>query len=248
MLFGGLDIGSRTIKLVLVENNEIVSQEVMKNTFDKKFIKEGLVGSYDIDHLTITGYGRHLFDNEENCSIITEIKAFSLGIHHLFPECRTILDIGGQDTKAISLDSKGRMKKFVMNDKCAAGTGRFLEIMANALNYELSMFGDAAIKAKSTVKVNNMCTVFAESEVISLLSNGINREDIAKGIHESIVRRAISQLQTIGLKDKLAFVGGVALNKAMRHILQDLLQTDIITPENPQIVGALGCAIHSMNN
>jgi predicted CoA-substrate-specific enzyme activase len=239
MLNIGLDIGSRTIKLIVSKNGEIVRQDVCRNTFDSEHITMELLKDYHYDHLTVTGYGRHLFDGMENCSVISEIKAFSLGVHALNPECRTILDIGGQDTKAIALDTLGRMKKFVMNDKCAAGTGRFLEIMANALNYDLESFGKAAYDADGSEKVNNMCTVFAESEVISLLTRGAKREHVARGIHESIVERAVSQLQKVGIEGTVAFVGGVALNPAMRKILSE--QLTIFTPENPQIVGALGC-------
>jgi len=167
-------------------------------------------------------------------------------VNHLLPECRTILDIGGQDTKVILLDKNGRMQKFVMNDKCAAGTGRFLEIMANALNYRIDDFGKSAELAISDEKINNMCTVFAESEVISLLSRGAKREEVARGIHRSIVTRSISLLQKTGIEGKIAFVGGVAFNPAMKHLLEEELGIPIIVPENPQIIGALGCAIHGI--
>jgi predicted CoA-substrate-specific enzyme activase len=241
MILAGLDIGSRTIKLVVIKNKEILHQDVRKNTFDSEHITQELLKNITYDHLVVTGYGRHLFDENEKCSVISEIRAFSLGVYSLNAECRTILDIGGQDTKAISLDAKGRMRKFVMNDKCAAGTGRFLEIMANAMNYELSEFGEAAFWAEKTEKVNNMCTVFAESEVISLLSRGADRRHVARGIHESITGRAVAQLQKVGINGKLAFVGGVAFNPAIKKFLQNELNIEIFIPDNPQIVGALGC-------
>jgi len=241
MINVGLDIGSRTIKLVVVKDHEMIHQEVVKNSFDNEQITANLLNGIPFDHLTATGYGRHLFDDMPNCSIISEIKAFALGVHNIFPHCHTILDIGGQDTKAISLDDQGRMNKFVMNDKCAAGTGRFLEIMANALNYSLSDFGKAAFLAEKAEKINNMCTVFAESEVISLLSKGADRDRVAKGIHESIVLRAVSQLQKVGLNDDIVFVGGVAYNPAVKKILAEQCGRPIFSPANPQIVGALGC-------
>jgi predicted CoA-substrate-specific enzyme activase len=241
MIFAGLDIGSRTIKLVVKENEKIIHQEVRKNTFDSEHITKELLKDINYDHLVVTGYGRHLFDENDKCSVISEIKAFSLGVHSINPKCKTILDIGGQDTKAIALDEKGRMKKFVMNDKCAAGTGRFLEIMANALNYELPEFGEAAFLAEESVKVNNMCTVFAESEVISLLTRGANRQQVARGIHESIVGRSVAQLQKVGISGTIAFVGGVGFNPAIKKFLQNETKAEIFTPENPQIVGALGC-------
>ncbi len=247
MIHVGLDIGSRTIKIVVFKDNEIFRQDVRKNSFNNEQITEELLAGINYDHLTATGYGRHLFDNKPNCSIISEIKAFALGVHSRFPDCRTILDIGGQDTKAIALDARGRMKKFVMNDKCAAGTGRFLEIMANALNYSLEEFGEAAIETDKSEKINNMCTVFAESEVISLLSKGANRNQVAKGIHESIVLRAFSQLQKVGLENEIVFVGGVAYNPAVKKILHKLCGMQILTPGNPQIIGAMGCALHAQS-
>jgi len=195
----GVDIGSRTVKLVIVEDGNVVHQLVQKNQFDHKAQVEAMLEGLDYDILTATGYGRHNFEASEDTQIITEIKAFALGCNKLFPECRTILDIGGQDTKAISLDKRGRIKKFIMNDRCAAGTGRFLEIMANALNYSLEDFGDAAAAAELSEKINNMCTVFAESEVISTLTRGAKRESVALGIHESIVDRSVGLLDRVGL-------------------------------------------------
>ena len=247
MIYAGLDIGSRTIKLVVKENQKLIHQEVRKNTFDSDHITRALMRAIYYDKLVVTGYGRHLFEQSEKCCVISEIKAFSLGVFSMNKNCRTILDIGGQDTKAISLDEKGRMKKFLMNDKCAAGTGRFLEIMANALNYDLNEFGEAAFLAEKSIKVNNMCTVFAESEVISLLTRGADRQQVARGIHESISGRAITQLQKVGISGVIAFVGGVAFNPAIKNFLQKDIETEIFIPENPQIVGALGCVKFAEN-
>lgn len=197
MINVGIDLGSRTAKIVVSEASKIIKTEVIKNTFNHAETTARLLSGIKYDHLTATGYGRHYFDEKENCTIISEIKAFSIGVRHFYPEARTILDIGGQDTKVISLDARGRMKKFVMNDKCAAGTGRFLEIMAHALNYEMAEFGLAALSADKSEKINNMCTVFAESEVISLLSKGASRQAVALGIHKSIASRALGQMLSL---------------------------------------------------
>ena len=243
MIRAGIDIGSRTIKVVLHDGQKILHSEVRENTFNTIDVCRDMLKELQYDSITSTGYGRHLFAEKFNAKAISEIKAFAVGINNVLPNVRTILDIGGQDTKAISIDEKGNLKRFEMNDKCAAGTGRFLEIMAMALRYDLDEFGEQAHAAKEAENVNSMCTVFAESEVISLIANGASRDKIARGIHQSIVKRAISLLNRIGIADDVAFVGGVAKNLAMQSILEETLKKKINVPDNPQIIGALGCAI-----
>lgn len=243
MISAGLDIGSRTLKLVLMQKNEIIHHEVHPNAFHADQARE-VLQNHRYDVLTATGYGRHQLTSYPGTHVISEIKAFALGVHHLYPGCRTILDIGGQDTKVIRLDAAGRMQKFIMNDKCAAGTGRFLEIMALAMNIPLEDFGSVAQSVESSEKINSMCAVFAESEVISLLSRGASRADVARGIHQSIVSRAASLLQKVGVTQDVVFVGGVARNEAMVALLQKELGVPVHTPRNPQIIGALGGALH----
>jgi predicted CoA-substrate-specific enzyme activase len=194
------------------------------------------------DTITATGYGRNLFRNYYDCHVITEIKAFAIGVRKVYPECRTILDIGGQDTKAISLNDTGGIGKFEMNDKCAAGTGKFLEIMATALGFTLQEFIEAGLSAEKSAAINNMCTVFAESEVISMVAQGHNRAAIAKGIHETICRRSVAMLKKVDIIGKVAFVGGVAMNSCFSNILRQEIGPDLFIPEDPQTVGALGCA------
>ena len=186
MINAGIDIGSRTVKLVTVCDGGIADTRMANNTFDPLAVGRELLDGIKYDTLTATGYGRHIFKKHFDCLVISEISAFAIGAIALFPDCRAILDIGGQDTKVSSLNEKGRVLKFEMNDKCAAGTGRFLEIMASAMNYRIQDFGEVALQAKNTCKINNMCTVFAESEVISLLNNGAKRDEVALGIHEAI--------------------------------------------------------------
>jgi len=236
------------VKLVLVEDGEVSSARVQENSFDPVAVSRELLAGVQHDRIIATGYGRHLFQAEFGGGIISEIKAFAAGARALFPACRTLLDIGGQDTKAISLDASGRVRKFEMNDRCAAGTGRFLEIMASALGFSLDTFGEAALTSGRTVKVNNMCTVFAESEVISLVARGMPREAVARGIHEAVVRRSAAMLRRIRIEGDLVFVGGVALNSCMRERLQAETGREVRTPGNPQIVGALGCALLAENS
>ena len=159
------------------------------------------------------------------------------------PEIRTIIDIGGQDSKVIILDDKGNVANFVMNDKCAAGTGRFLDVMARAMETEIQYFGELALRGKNPSKISSVCTVFAESEIISLVAKGENREDITSGIHLSIARRIVSMVKRVGMKPPVAMSGGVALNVGVIDALQKLLETPVITTPLAQYGGALGAAL-----
>ncbi len=181
MRTAGIDIGSRTIKLVVVERKAIIHSLISDATHDPLDQCKKLMAQTSFDRILATGYGRHFFETEVGGSTITEIKAFARGARALFPGCRTVLDIGGQDTKAIALDERGNVSKFEMNDRCAAGTGMFLEIIAKTLGYDLEEFGKEALKAQGNVQINSMCTVFAQSEVTSLLARRQKREDIAPG-------------------------------------------------------------------
>lgn len=244
MRSAGIDIGSRTVKLVIVEDGQPVYSVKKENSFDPLRVVKDLLAGSDYDVITATGYGRHLFDKYFECDVISEIKAFALGAKAAHPSCRTILDIGGQDIKVISLDSEGKLNKFEMNDKCAAGTGRFLEIMAMSLGFPLTDFGQEACTASRAEKVNSMCTVFAESEVISMVARKANPVEVALGIHFSVVERGISMLRRVSLTDDLVFVGGVALNSCIRNLLAQNLDRQVHVPSNPQFIGALGCALY----
>lgn len=243
MIRAGLDIGSRTVKLVLAREGSIILSRKTLNSHNPVETCMQLLDGVEYDSLTATGYGRHLISNYLPCNVISEIKAFATGARHFNPGCSAILDIGGQDTKAISLDDAGNVKKFEMNDKCAAGTGRFLEIMASALGLHLDDFTDAAISAERYEDVNSTCTVFAESEVISLVTRGVPRNEIALGIHRSMVSRAVSLLKRVQVHGDLFFAGGVALNRCMRMLIEQELNCSLIVGEDPQITGAAGCAL-----
>lgn len=244
MISAGIDIGSRTIKLVLFDGEKIIHSEVTNNSFSPIETCKELLEGHSYDSICSTGYGRHLFADHYDAEVISEIKAFSKGIHHEFPSVRTILDIGGQDTKAISIDAKGRVRKFEMNDKCAAGTGRFLEMMAMVLRYSLDEFGEAALNAPETEAINSMCAVFAESEIISMLSKGTDRKNIARGIHQSVVKKSMSIIKRVGIQNDIAFAGGAAKNLALKAMMEEVYQQPVFVPQDPQIAGALGCAIY----
>ena len=192
MKCGGIDIGSRYIKYVLLEEGRPLAFHKRETGHNPLSVCRELLDSHRPDKLVATGYGRYLLEVHGNTKTITEIKAVAKGVKAVFPSARTIIDIGGQDTKVISLDEEGTVTNFEMNDRCAAGTGRFLEIMAKALDYDLELFGASCANADDPVKINSLCTVFAESEVISLIAKGIKREVIAQAIHESIALKVVS--------------------------------------------------------
>ena len=181
-----------------------------------------------------------------NCPVITEIKAFALGAGYLYPDCRTVIDIGGQDSKVISVRNS-KVVNFEMNDRCAAGTGRFLEIMAHTLGFTIEEFAQTALNADSTLQINSMCTVFAESEVVSLIAQGKNQSAIANGLHRAIAQRIYAMIGRIGCQDIIVFAGGVAKNKCMIALLGKALNTRLVIPGNPQITGALGAALAGLN-
>lgn len=247
MVSAGIDIGSRTIKVVLVENNEIIYSKVAENTYNIIETCQILLGELSYDTITATGYGRHLFADHFKSEVISEIKAFALGVHHELPNTRTILDIGGQDTKAIAIDERGNIKKFEMNDKCAAGTGRFLEIMAMALRFSLDEFGEKALSTDKHENINSMCAVFAESEIISMLANGADRYEVARGIHYSVIRKSMALIKRVGMQKDIAFAGGGAKSIGLKTLMEELYQQPVFVPKDPQIMGALGCAIHSQS-
>lgn len=248
MAIGGLDIGSRTIALVEVSEDGIQWSRVVETTFDPMAQCDRLLEDRRFDLLVATGYGRHLAQANFADSVITEIKAFALGCYHFFPECRTILDIGGQDTKAISLGPGGKVMDFQMNDRCAAGTGKFLEVMAGAMGLSLDEMGTLAMQTESEVKISSMCTVFAESEVTGLIAQGTPRPEIARGLHEAICDRASALLKRVGIEREVVFAGGVARNPCLRSLLEKRLGLRLLVPENPQIVGALGAALHGVSS
>jgi predicted CoA-substrate-specific enzyme activase len=243
MRSAGIDIGSRTIEVIAIENGRVVSALQMDTTHDLLSACECLLGKVEFDRLIATGYGRSLAEIAFDAPTVTEIKAFARGARTLFPSCRSVLDIGGQDTKAIALDEEGRPVRFEMNDRCAAGTGRFLEVMARALDYDLDQFGEAALRAANEIQLSSMCTVFAESEVTGLLTKGGRREDIARAVHTSVLNRTVSLLGRVGTQHPVVFAGGVARNPCLREMIEAALGKPVMIPEDPQMVGAYGAAL-----
>jgi (R)-2-hydroxyacyl-CoA dehydratese activating ATPase len=243
----GLDIGSRSVDAVWLENGRIVDSAVADSGFDPAATARAFVERSGHDALVATGYGRHSAREAFSCEVVTEIKAYATGASRLYPEAAAVLDIGGQDTKVIALGAGGKVLDFEMNDKCAAGTGKFLEVMAKALGYSLEELAEAALSAQRTVAISSMCTVFAESEVTGLVHRGEDRSAISRGLHESISKRTISSLKRVGAGSPLVFAGGVAKNPAMVALVRAGLGSDVLVPgesgTDSQIIGAYGAAL-----
>jgi len=251
----GVDIGSRTGKAVLLADGNLFTAAIltginMQETADEllaELLEKSGLQQADIDYIVGTGYGRVAMNFTNPHQIVTEISCHAMGIHYLDATVKTIIDIGGQDSKAIKVDpASGKVEGFVMNDKCAAGTGRFLEKVAQLLDYDMSELGTESLKADNPGDISSQCVVFAESEVISLRAKGESRENIAAGIHFAAARRVQNLLSRIGLEPNLAFSGGVSNNVGMKRALEVLLESPIKELKLDAIfAGALGAAIHA---
>lgn len=245
MMTAGIDIGSRTIALVVLDNSKMVQSTLVDTGFTPvETVREMVLSLPPGVSITATGYGRHAAKADFAQRVVTEIKAHALGVSYLYSEARTILDIGGQDMKVILLGRNGNVEDFQMNDKCAAGTGKFLEVMAGALGYpSVGNFGRDSLQGSPGIKISSMCTVFAESEAVSLLHREIDRRDIGRALHDTVVERAFGLLQRVGYEAPLAFTGGVAMNPCIVTMLKEKLKGRVYVPQNPQLVGALGAAL-----
>jgi predicted CoA-substrate-specific enzyme activase len=245
-MYAGLDVGSRTIKLVTFDTT--LRESLIMETGVNPLVRcQQLLSSKEFTKIVVTGYGRHLVAPVLGAEVVTEIKAFAIGSRHLYPDCHTVIDIGGQDSKVILISDKGEVQKFEMNDRCAAGTGKFLEVMAHTLEVSIADIGDLALSTTQKISINSLCTVFAESEVISLIARGVEASAIAMALHDAIATRIVSMVRRASFKDKVVFAGGASLNKCLRKLLQEKLGTELITPDSPQTVGALGAALLAMD-
>jgi predicted CoA-substrate-specific enzyme activase len=203
-------------------------------------LKIANINMEDIAYTIATGYGRVAFRDAN--SQITEISCHAKGVSFLMKDVKTIIDIGGQDAKVIKIDNEGKVKNFVMNEKCAAGTGRFLEVMARVLGCKINELSDLADKATTDIPISSVCTVFAESEVISRLASGAAIEDVARGAHLSIAKRIMGMCNRVGFEPIIAMTGGVALNSNMVNVLSFELGNTVIAAPHTQAVGAIGAA------
>ena len=245
----GLDIGSVGVKAVLLEDGEILSHVLLPTGWNpgesgERAIRAAAVAAgadpQELSALVVTGYGRKAFKNADR--YVTEITCHAAGASYLFPQARAILDIGGQDSKAICLGEGGEVRDFLMNDKCAAGTGRFLESMAILLEYEFRDFSELPADLEPH-PISAMCTVFAESEVVGLLARGVDKRAIALGLLDSIASRAEGMLRRVGGSGPLVFTGGLAQSTNLVSFLETRLQREVLRGEMSQFAGAIGAAL-----
>lgn len=248
-MFLGIDIGSSSSKAALMDNSgkllgtKVVNIGTGTNGIEialSELLKEQDCNEDEILYTVATGYGRMTYTKAD--AQITEISCHARGVVSLYPQARSIIDIGGQDAKAIRLNSAGKVDNFAMNEKCAAGTGRFFEVMARVLNCRIDELAQLAAQAESSVPISSVCTVFAESEVISQLAGGAKPEEVAKGAHQSVAKRVAGLCSRMGMASQVVMTGGVALNSSMVKAMSDEIGLDIIVPENPQVMGAIGAA------
>ena len=250
MYFAGVDIGSTMTKVALIdESSNLMSavkgptgpehrqlaNEVMRQALEKVSLQID-----DISCIVATGYGRVNVPFADRQ--ITELSCHARGVSSIFPNVRTAIDIGGQDAKCMKIDN-GRLISFVMNDKCAAGTGRFLEVTAATLGIKLEDMGDIALKATKRIQISNLCTIFAQQEVVALLSRGERLEDIVAGLHNALASRVAALAQRLGIEPDLVLTGGGAKNTGMVRAVKESLGRELLVPEEPLLTGALGAAI-----
>lgn len=228
------------------EGHEVIDRFQAETGIDLSCQLHGIRERYGWDRLVSTGYGRQLAQKILGGEVITEIKAYATSAHHFHPDIETVIDLGGQDTKALSLNRhSGQLLKFEMNDKCSAGTGKFFEMMAASLGLGLDELVAAALRGNGSVEINSTCTVFAESEVISLLTSGIARDDIARAIHEALLTKLVALLSRVMRPDatELLFVGGGAKNNAIVRLLEEAVNRRVVVPDYPEFYGAYGAAL-----
>jgi len=243
----GIDIGSITAKAAIMEDGQLLgtkvgftgynAEQAGQRIFDELRNELGIVA---VDKIVSTGYGRNMVKFADKA--VTEIICHAAGAHFLDPHVHSVIDIGGQDSKVIALNGGGKVKDFAMNDKCAAGTGRFLEVMARALEVNLDEFGELSLQAAAPAKISSLCTVFAESEVISLIAKGEPRPNIIAGIHDAVAARVAAMANRVGLKAPIMMTGGVAKNRGVVKALEAHLGPIAVRPE-AQANGAIGAAI-----
>jgi len=251
MYFVGIDIGALTVKAVVLDRaGEVVASDLVRARHNSRQVAERLVegmlvregiAADDVSYTVVTGYGRVTYEaaNEE----VSEITCHARGAIHLFPAARTVIDIGGQDSKVIRVHPRGYVNDFAMNDKCAAGTGRFLEVMAEALEVGVEELGSLSQQSQHPVTISSTCTVFAESEVIAQMSRGAPKADIVAGIHTAIASRVAGLAGQVGLEEAVIMTGGVAQNIGVMMALEKQIGLPIVLPSEPQLVGALGAAL-----
>jgi len=250
MITAGIDIGAKTIKVVLGQDGKVLAQCLVPAGIDtaaatQQALDEALADSglsrEQVDRFMATGTGR------KDCAMtdqeITEVGAAAKGILHVFKSCRTVIDVGAEEGRTVRCDENGKVIDFAYNEKCAAGAGTFAEGMARALQVPLEELGPLSLKSERAVQMNAQCAVFAESEVVTLIHNKTPREDIARAVLDAVASRIISMIRKIGFEQDIALIGGMALNPGFVEAMKRGLETDVYVPEDPEYIGALGAAL-----
>lgn len=251
MICAGIDAGSRAIKIVLIDAGNMrvvakgladqgVQQDKLASGLFAQVLKNDGINRKDVAAIVATGYGRNAISLAE--TTITEITCHAAGVHHLVPEAMTVIDIGGQDSKLLRLDGSGKVRDFAMNDRCAAGTGRFLEVVAQRLDTKLASLGEMSARSQNTASISSMCVVFAETEITGLLASGTASEDIVAGVQTAIAERIVAMAGRTS-EPPIIFTGGVAMVSGMDAALQAALGQTVTVSPDPQMTGALGAAI-----
>jgi (R)-2-hydroxyacyl-CoA dehydratese activating ATPase len=253
MLVAGVDVGAATAKTVILGDGKILGYAVRPVGYDVKLAanevsKEALhraglsISMDDLDYVVTTGYARQSI--EFTNKTVTEIICHAKGAHFMIPSTRFIIDMGGQDSKAIEVDPEGNVANFTMNDKCAAGTGRFLEVMAHILQVEsMAEMGPLALRSREPCHISSTCTVFAETEMVVLRAEGKDRKDLIAGVHKAVASRVAAMASNLICSPDVVFTGGVARNTGVKKFLEEEFGREFLVPDEPQIIGALGAAL-----
>ena len=247
--FAGIDVGSTMTKAVVLNKGLVASiigptgpeQRRLANKVMEEAVRRASLSFQAITYIVSTGYGRINVPFADRQ--FTEISCHAKGIVHLFPNAKTIIDIGGQDIKAIKIDAAGKTTDFVMNDKCAAGSGRFIEVIADTLGVPLDKVGDLSLQSKNPAKISNICTIWAQQEVAASLAQGLPISDLLAGVHHSLADRICRMVNRLIVEEEVIVTGGGAKNKGLLKALSEQLGHEILVPEEPLITGALGAAL-----
>lgn len=250
MITCGIDIGSTTIEVVLLDGQSRLGAAMVRSGYAPAQNAERLLSALlessgltrsGVGRVVATGFGRNYVRGADR--VLSEIACHAAGVRAMFPEARTVIEIGGQDSKMFSVDQSGRVKDFVMNDRCAAGTGRFVESVARCLNMEVEETGPAGVRAEKACAISSMCAVFAETEIIGLLHQGVPAEEVLRGVFDAVARRVIGMAGRIGLAGPIVFTGGVARNPGIVQALERVTGYTMHVPEEPEYTGAIGAAL-----
>ncbi|MFH1313656.1 MAG: acyl-CoA dehydratase activase [Candidatus Eisenbacteria bacterium] len=250
MITAGVDCGSKNVRVVIVKDGEIMAQSMApagmdaakaaQDAYDKALAEAGIAAG-DVAKVVATGAGKNEpgFKND----VVTEVGADAKGAVHLFPEARTVIDVGAEEGRAIKIDAQGKVIDFAINEKCAAGAGAFTESMARALEVKLEELGPLSLESTRAIPMNAQCAVFAESEVVTLVHKKTSKQDMARAIHDAIADRITSMVRRVGIEEKIVLIGGVSYNVGFVKSLEEDLKTKVLIPERAEFVGALGAAL-----